>query len=134
MRQSPLFSFLRFFKNEAGERNPSNNITRVTHYRVFEISRLDISFFDDTPGVLLCINVFFFAHRHFFLFRPRVISRALGSGPRREPARTPRRKCGPWPRSVARALGVQSLENWQVTTGSHSACKAMQAHSNPRTG
>ena len=29
-------------------------------------------------------------------------------------------KCGPWPRSVACALGVQSRENWQVTTGSAS--------------
>ena len=27
-------------------------------------------------------------------------------------------KRGPWPRSVARALGVQSRENWQITTGS----------------
>ena len=26
--------------------------------------------------------------------------------------------CGPWPRSVARALGVQSGENWETTTGS----------------
>ena len=51
-------------------------------------------------NLLVCINVFFFAHRHFFLFRPRVFSRALGSRARREPARTPRRKCGPWPRSV----------------------------------
>ena len=29
-------------------------------------------------------------------------------------------KCGPWPRSVARALGVQSRENWQITTGLNS--------------
>ena len=50
----------------------------------------------------------FLALRHFFLFRPRVFSRALGSVARREPAGTPRRKCGPWPRSVARALGVRS--------------------------
>ena len=58
--------------------------------------------------VLLCINVFFSAHRHFSLFGQQVFSRDLGSGARREPTRTPRRKCGPWPRSVARALGVQS--------------------------
>ena len=62
----------------------------------------------------------FFAHRHFSLFRPGVFPRALGSGARKEPARTPRHKCGPWPRSVARALGVQSREKWQVTTGRHS--------------
>ena len=37
-----------------------------------------------------------------------VFSRALGSGAPREPAQTPRRKCGPCPRSVARAHGVQS--------------------------
>ena len=51
---------------------------------------------------------FFFAHWHFFLFRPLVFSHALGSGTRREPARTRRRKCGPCPRFVERALGVQS--------------------------
>ena len=39
-----------------------------------------------------------------------VFPRALGSVGRREPARTPRHKCGPWSRSVARALGVQSRE------------------------
>ena len=39
----------------------------------------------------------FLAHWHFFLFRPRVFSRALGTVARREPARTPRRKFGPWP-------------------------------------
>ena len=36
----------------------------------------------------------------------------------RGPARTPRCKCGSRPGSVARALGVQSREIWQVTTGS----------------
>ena len=46
------------------------------------------------------------AYPPFFLCRPRVFSRALGSGARREPVRTPQPKCGPWPRSVARALGV----------------------------
>ena len=47
----------------------------------------------------------FLALWHFFLFRPLVFSRALGSVARREPARTPRRKFGPWSMSVARALG-----------------------------
>ena len=73
----------------------------------------------------LCISA-------FFLFRQRVFSRALGSGARREPARTPRRKCGPWPRSVTHALGVQSHEKWQVTTGSHfdhiEPSRPMQTH------
>ena len=72
--------------------------------------------------ILLCTpyKCVFSALRHFFLFRPRVFSRALGSGARSEPARAPRRKCGPWPRSVAHTLGVRSRENWQVTTGRHS--------------
>ena len=74
----------------------------------------------------------YIAHRHFFLCRPRVFSRVLGSGTRREPSRTPRPKCGPWKRPVARALGVQSHENWQVTTGRHfRARRAIQAHANP---
>ena len=54
----------------------------------------------------------------FFLLRPLVLPRVLGSGARREPAYTRRHKCGRWSRSVARALGVQSRENLQVTTGS----------------
>ena len=53
----------------------------------------------------------FLAHRLFFLFRPRVFSRALGSLARREPAGTPRRKCGPWPTTVARVLRVQSRKS-----------------------
>ena len=65
----------------------------------------------------------------FFLFRPRLFSRALGPGARGEPVRTPR--C-PWPRSVALVLAVQNLENWQVTTVRHSEhiepSKRMQAH------
>ena len=47
----------------------------------------------------------------FFLFRPRVCSFARGSWTRREHARTPRRTCGPWPRSVAHALGVKVESN-----------------------
>ena len=73
-----------------------------------------------------------FAHRHLFLFGPRVFSRALGSGARRQLAQTPRRKCGPWPRSVARALGINGRENWRVTTGGHSErlepSRPMQTH------
>ena len=52
------------------------------------------------------------------LSRPPVFSRVLGCGARRGPACTPRCKCGSRPSSVARALGVQSSEIWQVTTGS----------------
>ena len=63
------------------------------------------------------LYLFIFRHRHFFLFRPRLYSRVLGSGARKEPARTPQRKCGPRPRSEARALGVQSHENWQPRGG-----------------
>ena len=57
------------------------------------------------------VQMCFLAHRHFFLFRPRVFSHALGCVARREPALTPRRKFGPWPRSVARALEVQSSKS-----------------------
>ena len=53
-----------------------------------------------------------------FLFRPRVFSCALGCGALRGPACTPRCKCESRPASVPRALGVQSREIWQVTTGS----------------
>ena len=59
----------------------------------------------------------FFKRSHAFLRRPWVFSRALGCGARREPACTSRRKCGSRPGSVARALGVQSYEIWQVITG-----------------
>ena len=62
----------------------------------------------------LCTSAF------FFLFLPRVFSRALGCGAPRGLACTLRCKSGPWPRSMARALGVQSRENWQVVTGRHS--------------
>ena len=48
---------------------------------------------------------------------PRVFSRALGCGARKGPASTPRRKCGSRPGSLARALGSQSCEIWQVSTG-----------------
>ena len=56
----------------------------------------------------------------FFALPPVGRFRALGCGARRKLARTLRCKCGPWPRSVARALGVQSRENWQITTGLNS--------------
>ena len=53
----------------------------------------------------------FLAHRHFFLSRPRVVSRALGSLARREPVGTPASNGRPWPTSVARALAVQSRKS-----------------------
>ena len=60
----------------------------------------------------------FFGHLHAFLRRPWVFLRALGCGARRGPACTPRWKLGSQAGSVARALGVQSHEIWQVITGS----------------
>ena len=63
----------------------------------------------------------FSLHLHAFPRRPWVTSRALGCGVRRGPACTPRRKFGSRAGSVARALGVQSREIWQVITGSLSA-------------
>ena len=88
--------------------------------------------------VLLCINVFSFARRHCFLFRWRVFSRVVGSGAlgsraRREPIRTPGRKCGPWPRSVTRALGGQSHEMANNYGEVFRAPRAIKAHVNPRT-
>ena len=53
----------------------------------------------DTPGIsslphpegepctTMC-QIYFFAHRHLCLFRPRVVSRALGCGARKRPAST----------------------------------------------
>ena len=70
-----------------------------------------------------------FAH-WWFLFRPRVSPRVLGSVARRKPARTPRRKCGPWPRSVARALGVKVASDHGEA---FRARRAIQAQSNPCT-
>ena len=70
------------------------------------------------------------ALRHFFLFRARVFSRALGSVARREPARTPYASVGPsqgpwhvlWEFEVASSLG----EGFR-------ARRAIYAHANPRT-
>ena len=55
-------------------------------------------------GMSIHIYMCFFTLQHFFLFRPRVFPRALGSVARPDAIR----KFGPRPRSVARALGVQS--------------------------
>ena len=74
--------------------------------------------------------MFLLALRHFFLFRPRVFSRVLGSVARREPARTSRVSLGP------------GRGPWYVLWGLKVACplgegfrarRAIQAHSNPRT-
>ena len=62
-----------------------------------------------------------FAHLQALFGRPRIVSYALGSGPRRGPACTPWRKRGSRPGSVARALGVQSCAICQVITWSFSA-------------
>ena len=56
-----------------------------------------------------------------FLQRPWIFSRALGYRARLGPACTARRKFGSRTGFVARALGVQSREIWQVITGSLSA-------------
>ena len=56
-----------------------------------------------------------------FLSRPRIIFRALGSGARRRPSCTLRRKFIPRPGPVASALGVQSRASWLFFKGSLSA-------------
>ena len=78
----------------------------------------------------ICKRVFL-ALRHFFLFRPRVFPRAMGSVACREPARTPHASLGPgrspwhvlWGFEVASPLG----EGFRARI-------AIQAHANPRTG
>ena len=83
-------------------------------------------------GTLHCIyityiNVFFHPSA-FFLFRPRVFPRALGSMAHREPARTPYASLGPgrgpwhvlWGLKVARPLGE-----------AFRARRAIQVHANP---
>ena len=69
-------------------------------------------------AILLCKKLTALHVAELFLFRPRIFSRALGRGSRGGGACTPRCKCGSRPDSVARALGVQSREIWQVTTES----------------
>ena len=98
-----------------------HNIRR-TRYTLKSIQRTSIAV---TYIILLCINVFFLALQRLFLFRPRVVSRALGSVARREPARTPRASFEPWPRSVVRALGVESGKS---PRGRISSTQSLQTH------
>ena len=79
----------------------------------------------DMLHIFICMECTFFAHSHALLFRSRVFSRALGCGARRGPACTHGASFGPWPCSVARALGVQSHSSWQVITGMHSASPSL---------
>ena len=84
----------------------------------------------DTPGMSSQLHaegepcrmylMHIFAHCHAVLFRRRVFSRALGCGARRAREYT-RRKCGPRPGFVARALGVQSRGELALSVGSISA-------------
>ena len=60
---------------------------------------------------ILCMKLTCFGYRHFLLLRRRFFSFALGYGAGRRPAWTQRRKCGPSPKSAARALGVQ--KSWK---------------------
>ena len=63
----------------------------------------------------------FFGIRKLFSSGRGSILALSAAGHATEPACTPRCKCGSRPGSVARALGVQSREIWQATTGSLSA-------------
>lgn len=85
---------------------------RMIRYHKTSAHRIDRG----PPFVLLCTKLTIFALCFFFLFRPGVFLRVLSRGARRGSACTPRRKCGPWPRSVRRALGLQSREFWPITT------------------
>ena len=82
------------------------------------------------PGyIFTSMYMCFLALRHFFLFRPRVFPRALGSMAHREPARTRYTSLGSgrgpwhvlWGFKVARSLG----EAFRART------RAIQAHANP---
>ena len=70
----------------------------------------------------------FFAHRHFFLFRPRVFSRVLGSGARRA---RPNSTTQVWALAEVRGTCSGGSKS-QVTTGRHSEhiepSKPMQTH------
>ena len=70
----------------------------------------------------------FFHPRHFFLFRPRVFPRALGSVAHREPSRTPYASLGP-----AEVRGTCSGgSKWHARSGRHSEhvdpSRPMQTH------
>ena len=101
-------------------------VTGLTHALIFIVHTLLRSMY-----ILLCIYVFFWPIDIFFLFRLPAFSRALGSAARREPTRTPRACLGPgrgprhmlWGFQVASPLG----EGFQ-------ARRAIQVHTNPRTG
>ena len=71
------------------------------------------------PGICLYAqNALFFAHRQAAAGRFLALSAAWHAG---DPACTLRRKCGPWPGSVARALGVQSRDELALFAGSFSS-------------
>ena len=68
-----------------------------------------------------------------FSFWPRVFFCVLiSSGARRKHARIPRSKCGPWPRSLTRALRLPGRKNWQTSTARHcehvEPSRRMQTH------
>ena len=68
-----------------------------------------------------CVKCTFIAHWRPFRFRLRVLLALSAAGHAGGPrVQYTKRKCGPWPGSVARALGVQSRGSSQVITGSHS--------------
>ena len=82
-------------------------------------------------AIYIHINTYkcdFFTLRHFFLFRPRLFPRDLGSVAHREPARTQCASLGPGrgPWHVIWGLKVSSLL-WKAFR----ARRAIQAHANP---
>ena len=83
-------------------------------------------------GYVRTYFLFFCTLERSFLFRPRVFSRALGGGARREPAFILQRKLGPQPGFVERALGVHSREELALFAGPLSAepepTRTMETH------
>ena len=115
-RPSPSTS-LPFVRTVRARRDMSKNRPKIHRYRYAYVCVLKIVFFQEYRT---------------FLFRPRVFPSVLGCGARREPASTPRCKCGSRPGSVSRALGVQRSRNLARNHGiAFRPARANQACANP---
>ena len=85
-----------------------------------------------TNIIILLYKCVFLAPPHFFLFRPRVFSRALGSVARREPPRTLGASVGPGRCPAGGTCSGGS--KWHVPLGEgFRARRAIQVYANPRT-
>lgn len=75
------------------------------------------------------------AHRHFFFFRPRVVSGTLGSGARREHTRTPTSHVWALAEVLGTCAGGSMSREWASSHGEAFRVRGdIQAHSNLITG